>query len=40
MIHGLVGAGLIEHKEFRWHLSDGFTRELKEMLKVFKSETR
>src|SRR5216683_1705745 len=33
MIHGLVGAGLVERRESKWHLSDGFTRELKEMLK-------
>ncbi len=40
MIHGLVGAGFIEKKESKWHLSLGFTRELEAMLKVYGSETR
>ncbi len=40
MIHGLVGAGFIDKRESRWHLSDGFSRELEGMLKVHDSERR
>ncbi len=40
MIHGLVGAGFIEKRESRWHLSSGFSRELDGMLKVYGLETR
>jgi len=40
MIHGLVGAGLIGKREARWHLTDGFSRELEEMLKIYGSEGR
>ncbi len=40
MIHGLVGAGFLEKRESRWHLSDGFTRELEAMLKVYAGESR
>ncbi len=40
MIHGLVGAGLIGKREARWHLTDGFSRELGEMLKIYGSEGR
>ena len=40
MIHGLVGAGFLEKRESRWHLSDGFTRELEAMLKVYVAESR
>lgn len=39
MIHGLVGAGFIEKRESKWHLSDGFSRELEGMLKVYRSES-
>jgi len=39
MIHGLVGAGFIEKKESRWHLSGGFLRELEKMLTVYSSES-
>ncbi len=35
MIHGLVCAGLIDKRDSRWHLSDGFNRELEGMLKVY-----
>ncbi|SRR5712692_7908375 len=40
MIHGLVGAGLIGKRKAKWHLSDGFSRELEEMLKIYNSESR
>ncbi len=40
MIHGLVGAGLIDKRESRWYVSDGFSRELEGMLKVYGSESR
>jgi len=40
MIHGLVGAGFVEKKESKWHLSDGFTRELESMLKVYGAEAK
>jgi hypothetical protein len=39
MIHGLVGAGFIEKKESRWHLSGGFLRELEKMLTVYSTES-
>ncbi|OLD55987.1 MAG: hypothetical protein AUG17_02805 [Crenarchaeota archaeon 13_1_20CM_2_53_14] len=39
MIHGLVGAGFIEKKESRWHLSSGFLRELEQMLTVYSTES-
>ncbi len=39
MIHGLVGAGFIERKESRWHLSSGFLRELEKMLGVYSTES-
>jgi len=38
MIHGLVGAGFIEKKDSRWHLSGGFLRELEQMVSVYSSE--
>ena len=38
MIHGLVGAGFIEKKDSRWHLSTGFLRELEQMVSVYSSE--
>ena len=38
MIHGLVGAGFIEKKESRWHLSSGFLRELEQMVAVYSAE--
>ncbi len=38
MIHGLLGAGLIVRRESKWHLSDGFTHELKGMLKAYETE--
>ncbi len=38
MIHGLVGAGFIQKRDSKWHLSDGFTRELEAMLKVYTAE--
>ncbi len=38
MIHGLLGAVLIEKREAKWHLSNGFTHELKEMLKAYETE--
>src|SRR6266545_4014815 len=39
MIHGLVGAGFIEKKDSRWHLSGGFLRELEQMVEVYSSES-
>jgi len=39
MIHGLVGAGFIEKKDSRWHLSGGFLRELEQMVSVYSSES-
>src|SRR5207247_8651637 len=39
MIHGLVGAGFIEKKDSRWHLSGGFLRELEQMLTVYSTES-
>ena len=39
MIHGLVGAGFIEKKDSRWHLSGGFLRELEQMVAVYSSES-
>ena len=39
MIHGLVGAGFIEKKDSRWHLSGGFLRELEQMLTVYSAES-
>lgn len=39
MIHGLVGAGFIEKKDSRWHLSSGFLRELEQMLAVYSSDS-
>jgi len=40
MIHGLVGAGFIEKRDSRWHLSGSFTKELEAMLKVYATESR
>jgi hypothetical protein len=39
MIHGLVGAGFIEKRDSKWHLSEGFSRELEGMLKVYRAES-
>lgn len=39
MIHGLVGAGFIEKRDSKWHLSEGFMRELEEMMRVYSSES-
>jgi hypothetical protein len=38
MIHGLLGAGLLQRQGSKWHLSEGFTRELREMLKAYEYE--
>ncbi len=35
MIHGLLGAGIVERRESSWRLSDGFPRELKAMLNIY-----
>ena len=40
MIHGLVGAGFIEKKDSKWHTSDGFSKELEGMLRVFSAERK
>jgi len=40
MIHGLVGAGFIEKKDSKWHMSDGFSKELEGMLRVFSAERK
>jgi hypothetical protein len=37
MIHGLVGAGFIEKRDSRWHLSRGFVREIQQMLAIYSS---
>ncbi|HYB92778.1 MAG TPA: hypothetical protein VED00_01365 [archaeon] len=39
MIHGLVGAGLIEKRENAWHVSSNFLRELEQMLILYTSES-
>jgi hypothetical protein len=39
MIHGLIGAGLIEKHDSKWHLSNGFIRELEQMLTVYSNES-
>ena len=39
MIHGLVGAGFIEKRDSKWHLSNGFLRELDQMLSVYSNES-
>jgi hypothetical protein len=39
MIHGLVGAGFIEKKDSKWHLSNSFIRELEQMLSVYSNES-
>ncbi len=38
MIHGLTGAGMVERRESKWHLSHGFQESLKTMLRVYASE--
>ncbi len=40
MIHGLVGAGFIERRDSKWHLSNGFARELESMLRVYTAESK
>ena len=39
MIHGLVGAGFIEKRDSKWHMSGGFMQELEQMMKVYSSES-
>jgi len=39
MIHGLVGAGFIEKRDSKWHMSGGFMHELEQMMKVYSSES-
>ena len=39
MIHGLIGAGFIEKRDSKWHLSNGFLRELEQMLVVYSNES-
>ena len=39
MIHGLVGAGFIEKRDSKWHLSNSFIRELEQMLTVYSNES-
>jgi len=39
MIHGLVGAGFIEKRDSKWHMSEGFMQELEQMMKVYSSES-
>jgi hypothetical protein len=40
MIHGLVGAGFIEKRESKWHVSSSFIRELENMLSVYSSASQ
>ncbi len=35
MIHGLLGAGMIERRESRWHISDRFPAKLKATLNIY-----
>ena len=39
MIHGLVGAGFIEKRDSKWHLSNGFIHELEQMHNVYSNES-
>ncbi len=39
MIHGLVGAGFIDKRDSKWHMSEGFMQELEQMMKVYSSES-
>ena len=39
MIHGLVGAGFIEKRDSKWHMSGGFMQELEQMMRVYSSES-
>ncbi len=40
MIHGLVGAGMLEKKEGRWRVGTGFMRQLEQLLILYSSESR
>ncbi len=40
MIHGLVGAGFIEKRESRWHISSSFIHELENMLAVYSTASQ
>jgi hypothetical protein len=40
MIHGLVGAGFIEKRESRWHISLSFIHELENMLSVYSNASQ
>ncbi len=37
MIHGLTGAGMVEKRESKWHLRNGFRDSLKTMLRLYAS---
>jgi len=39
MIHGLVGAGMLEKRSGSWHVSSGFMRELEQLLMIYSSFT-
>ncbi len=34
MVHGLLGAGLVERKDARWHVSKSFLQEVEAMLQI------
>lgn len=39
MLHGLIGAGMVEKRNSSWHVSSGFMRELEQMLMIYSSYT-